>query len=313
MAEKTTKTLTKILIALFLLALLGLFAVLYLWPTLIGTLTRTSLAEYGQLRVTDEVTCYFVREETVRKAEGTGTIQYYFEEGELVRKGTKVADITPDGGSYRTDDTVVLSTYTDGLEEVFSPANLRSLRHADVEALDAAMADTRRETAAPGEPLYKTVKNGTWYAAFWVGQESIVKYAKGGTVTLQLPNGDVRCRTVDIIDDDGSWLILLSSDRYYEGLPALRKLDITVVTLDQEGLLIANSSLTSRDGTPGVMVRDIGGDFVFRPVSVLATDGQVSVVENAYFYRTAEDGTREKVETVKAFDEIRNDPERKGP
>ena len=111
-----------------------------------------------------------------------------------------------------------------------------------------------------------TVENGRWYGAFWVEQDDTVKYTKGTSVTLQLPKGDVKCRTLDIIDDQGQWLILLESDRYYEDLPKLRKENVTVVTSDYEGLLLANESIATEDGQPGVFVKDLGGDFVFRPV-----------------------------------------------
>lgn len=300
----------RILLILFLVTLLGLFAVLYGLPVLTGALARTSLVEYGTLRVTDEVTCYFIRSEKVVTASGSGTIQYYFEEGELVRKGSKVAEVLPDGGDYFTDDNYIISYYIDGQEEFFTPENIQTLRKERIQELEIVMADTRRETAVMGEALFKTVENGRWYGAFWVEQDDTVKYTKGTSVTLQLPKGDVKCRTLDIIDDQGQWLILLESDRYYEDLPKLRKENVTVVTSDYEGLLLANESIATEDGQPGVFVKDLGGDFVFRPVSVIASDGRFSLVEHAFFYRKI-DGERKKIATVEAYDEILNDPERK--
>jgi putative membrane fusion protein len=300
----------RILLILFLVTLLGLFAVLYGLPILTGALARTSLVEYGTLRVTDDVTCYFIRNEQVVTANGAGAIQYYYEEGELVRKGSKVAEVIPDGGAYFTDDNYIISYYIDGQEDLFTPETIQTLRKDRIQELEIEMANTKRETAEMGEALFKTVENGRWYVAFWVEQDDTVKYTKGTSVTLQLPNGDVKCRTLDIIDDKGQWLILLESDRYYADLPKLRKENVTVVTSDYEGLLLANGSIATQDGQPGVFVKDIGGSFVFRPVSVIASDGRFSLVEHTFYYQTV-DGERKKIATVEAYDEILNDPERK--
>ena len=135
----------RILLLLFLVTLLGLFAVLYGLPVLTGALARTSLVEYGTLRVTDDVTCYFIRSETVVTASGPGTIQYYFEEGELVRKGSKVTEVIPDGGSYFTDDNYIISYYIDGHEERFTPETIQTLRKEQIQELEIEMTNTKRE------------------------------------------------------------------------------------------------------------------------------------------------------------------------
>ncbi len=44
---------------------------------------------------------------------------------------------------------------------------------------------------------------------------------------------------------------------------------------------------------------------MFKPIKVLITDGEVSLVENSFFY----DGQGQRVDTVKIYDEILKKPE----
>lgn len=84
----------KKLVFLFCLSLIILFIIIYVFPNVTGALTQTEIIEYGNLQVTDQVTAYFVRSEKVHFADKPGTIQYYVQEGEQVRKGVKILDIS---------------------------------------------------------------------------------------------------------------------------------------------------------------------------------------------------------------------------
>ena len=108
-----------ILIYLFIASVLVLAGIIYLLPTVADALTKTWVIEYGSIQVTDQVTCCFVRDETLVKAEGAGSIQYYFDEGTKVRKGTKILDITPGGGGYTALENSTVSYFSDGLEASF--------------------------------------------------------------------------------------------------------------------------------------------------------------------------------------------------
>lgn len=290
--------------------MLILAGIIYIYPLVTGAMMQTALVEYGNLRVTEKATCYFIRRETVVSAASSGSIQYYIEEGELVRKGTKIVNILPVSENYTADENSVISYYTDGLEEVFTPENMTRLKKDKIEALEIEVKNTRRETAIAGEPLYKTTDNSIWYAALWAEPENVIKYEKGKTVYLNLPLGQVKGTTYEIIDSGESWLVLLKFNRYYEDMPRLRKIDAEIITSDYEGLIIANKSITTMDGKPGVYVKDINGEFVFTPVSVITSDGEYSLVESTYFYEKEGDKSV-KVKTVSAYDEILNHPERK--
>ena len=51
--------------------------------------------EYGELKVTENVTCYIVKDETLYFANAEGQIDYLYDEGTLVRGGSEVLTISP--------------------------------------------------------------------------------------------------------------------------------------------------------------------------------------------------------------------------
>ena len=111
----------RVLVYLFIIALLTLSAIIYILPALTGVLTKTSVVEYGNLQVVDNVTCYFVRDEKVYSADSSGTIQYYYEEGALVRKGSKILELFPDNVSYIASGNSLISFHIDGLKILLHP------------------------------------------------------------------------------------------------------------------------------------------------------------------------------------------------
>ena len=309
MKKKTKGRIKRILIYLFILAVLVLFSIIYLLPMVTDAFTRTTIVKYGNIQIVDNVTCYFVRDEIVYTAADSGTIQYYYEEGELVRKGSKIIDILPSGISYVANENRLVSYYVDGCEEVFTPETMASLNRKQIEELQITVNNIKRESAIAGEPLYKAVDNTVWYVVFWVESNELLKYTKGDTIYLNLPLGQVKGRTFDIIDDNGSWLVIAEFKCYYQDLCKLRKIDAEIITADYEGLLVPNRSITAKDGKPGVYVKDISGEFIFTPVSVITSDGEYSLVESSYYYE--QDGDKNvRVKTVDVYDEILTNPER---
>lgn len=392
----------KRVLALFFATLVILFIIIYVFPNVTGALKKTEIIEYGSLQVTDQVTAYIVRSETVYFSNKPGSLHYYVQEGEQVRKGSKILDIASGGQNdeespyeriterisrfnggesifsddikkiktqiarlenerdaavkageteqavrleqqiqrlnqkkdyiQANDDTAkdeiirqnksingsgvvpenyisqmngVVSFYIDGYESEFTPENMALLSREKVHGLNIEVQNLARETTLSKEPLYKIVDNKKWYAVFWVAPENIVKYEKGKRATINLPLGQVDGTIYDILDDNGQWLVILEFNRYYEEFAQIRIVDAEVITSDYNGLIIKNESITTKDSQPGVYVKDKSGEYVFKPVKIITSDGECSLVEVSYFY--TDDGAT-KVETVNIYDEILKKP-----
>ncbi len=289
-------------------ALVLLYLVIYAYPKVTGALTPTMIVSYDELKVWDQVTCWFVRSETVVSAEKGGAVNYYIPEGTMTRKGTKVLDVNPASGgaikAYPCAENGVVSYYIDGYEGYFTPEIMSKLTEEDVKQRDKNPENTMRQSALAGEPLYKLVDNSVWYAVYWVDQSGIAKYKKDSSVTLELPMGSVQGTISDIVNNGDKWLIILKFNKYYEDMPKVRSVEATVITEDYKGLLIPNESMITVDGVLGVYVKTISGEYKFLPVNVITTDGENSLVSDTYFYRKLEDGKTKKEDTIGIYDEI---------
>lgn len=390
-------------IYLFFMILFLLFIIIYAFPNVTGALKKTVTLEYGGIQVTDDVTCYFVRDESVYLANRSGAINYYINEGEQIRKGVKVLDIKsgavdseeqnnipqimdriekfnggeslfsedikkinqeikrleesltvanksgktadiqklelaikklkakkryisaaddsarqeiveenlPLGGygitpkEYVSQSKGIVSYYIDGYESEFTPENMSLLTKKKVESLKFDIQNVKRNTTTEGEPVYKIIDNNEWYTIFWVKPEDIVKYQKGKTAYLNLPLGQVKGTIKDIVDDQGEWMVIMSFNRYYKEFAQIRKADAQVVTADYKGLTIPNESITTKNKQPGVYVKDVNNEYVFKPVQIITSDGEYSLVEVSCFYT---DGGTKRVETVNVYDEILKRP-----
>lgn len=299
----------KIATYIFLALVLVLAVVIYVLPSVTDFLVETSVIEYGRLQRTTETDAWFIREERAIQAPAAGTAQYYFEEGERVRKGSKLLEVFPGGYSYKAEGSGLVSYWMDGLEDVLTPETMLTISRETVEGWTGSPVQIYNEDVTAGQSVMKVVDSDSWRLLYWVDDTQMTSYNKGDTVTVSLPLGEVTARVESVTDDgSGNWRIILSSNRYYEEMQKLRKVPITVITSDRSGLVIKNSAITTLDGTVGVYVKQVGGDFKFVPVKVRSTDGTVSIVAEDSYEITQADGTTKKVTTVSAFDEILNKP-----
>ncbi len=294
-------------LTVFLVVCVGLYAFIYVIPGISGALTRTAVISYGNLQVTDTTTCFVVRDEVVVQAKQSGSISYYIDESSKTRKGTKILDIYPAGGTasgYICSTTGIVSYYVDGYESYFTPENMQALEPAELLELEVAPEDTKRTQVSTGEPVYKLILQDVWYAVLLVPEENINKYTLDSKVTVKFPDGEVQGSTAQLIQKTEGWLAVIKIDRYYESFARVRKTEATVVTKDYQGLIVPNTAIAEEQGLTGVYVKELGGDFTFTRIQVITTDGKDSLVESSCFYETDSQGVQTKVNTVEIYDEI---------
>ncbi len=101
--KKKKRNFKKLIIPIYLLIVIILIVIIYVYPTLTGALSKTMTVDYGNLQITDNLTCYIVKDETVYFANASGDVEYYCEEGDMVRKGTTVISIADASGGDSND------------------------------------------------------------------------------------------------------------------------------------------------------------------------------------------------------------------
>lgn len=328
MAKPKKKT-----ILLFIFLVVILYLIVEVIPPLTGALASTEVLEYGRLKVSDECECWIIRDETVYKAAQTGTVKIYTGEGTLVKKGVKLMDFTPsEGGGKkkkeegdsrfremkdRLGDSMVtdndqtsqrkglFSMYMDGYESYLSPDNMNKLSESELKQVTKTPESLERTGVIKGDPVYKIADNSRWYLICWVEEGKIARYEKNKQVKIKLPKGTIEAKVYSTNKEGNKWQLILSTNRYYKDFLKERKLNAEIITTDMEGLLVTNDCLAMKDKKVGCYVRNTAGDYTFKEVQTLATDGEKTLVTETEFF----DKKGNPVNTVKAYDEVKRDPE----
>src|SRR5665648_1212753 len=210
----------KLALILFILACILLYTIIYVIPGVTGALKKTEIVNCGGVTVIDDITCYVVRNEKVYLADTNGEINYYYEEGEHVRKGTKILDIQKKNvgepkneyqeilgklgsaiGKQENDVTSfngIVSYYIDGYEDYFIFEKMKKLKYDEVSKLNIETINLTRKETFVKEPIYKICDNSSWYVIGWVEDGNVSKYVIGENVKIKLPKGEIAGVVEDI-------------------------------------------------------------------------------------------------------------------
>lgn len=313
--------------AIYLGLILLCVLIVYIVPSVRGMLVRTYIAEQGEIRLTDEVTAYVVRDEEVYTAKKAGKVNRLAEEGKLVKAGTGVVEIS--GAGLESSKTTYMETLEhlgkkikpteagvskiagyvcysiDGAESRLRKSNIMKLRKETIEELGAySSVKTANGKCAAGDPVFKVVRNGKIYVVFYLDAKSADKYYEGQSVMIRLGGRDYDAKVKAISKTKSRCKILLSCGYTYDGFLTDRKIETTVTTASAKGLMLEDRSIIEKDGKKGVLVKNKVGKYIFKEICVKADDGEKCVVYQDVFM----DEGSNFVETLSIYDEIVTSP-----
>ena len=153
-------------VILFIVAAV-LYAIIYILPQVTGVLRSSYTAEYGELKTFDKVEGYFVRSEYVYFSDVTGEANRYIDENKLVRKGTRIMEVTAGSDSDAEDA---------GEEQTGEDSDTKAL-------------DTSQKGAAAYSEIRKNVKGKHHINTndFVTLQEGILTYHADGNESIITP------------------------------------------------------------------------------------------------------------------------------
>lgn len=295
------KSKTKIYIIGFILLFVILYVYIYVVPRVSDIFTETYTAEYGNLESSISAECLLVRDETLYKAVSQGTVERVISQGKLMRKGSKI--VTLSGTPCYTSERGIVSYFCDGMEDILTPDSLEDITVSALEktyAEDFEVKECKTEAAA-GEPIFKIVDNRTWYLCAWLAEDEAEGFVAGNTVTVDFNDGVcLKMKLVSITAEGSTSKLVMSCDRYYEFFDKYRTKECKLIRSDRSGILLETRSITEVDGQKGVYVKDKFGSYNFTPISILAQNDEITVVQQNYYYNA--DG--QTVATVKNYEEI---------
>ena len=331
-------------VILFIVAAV-LYGIIYILPRVTGVLRSSYTAEYGELKTFDKTDGYIVRNEYVYFSTVTGAANRYIKENKLVRKGTRIMEVSAAGkektesevqaldtsqkgtatySSIRddvkgdrhidTDDFVtehegILSYHADGNESLLTPDNMNSKNKAFFQKLkNANDLELKNEIVAETDPVFKICDRAAWYIICYIPREHAKRYAEGTRLDVRVNDEKTITGTVyKITDERREKKLIIKTSYYYKYFATLRKIDVEVITSDVMGLLISNTSIVEKGGKKGVFVRQKTGKYKFVPINVIATDGTQSAISPSQF----RDSDGNTVTTVRSYDDILRRPDRK--
>lgn len=328
----STKTKKRIII--YVAVVIVLYLLIYTVPSVSSLFKGTYSAKYGQLRVEDEATGYIVRNEIVYVSTSGGSVNRFAKEGDLVRKGTTIMEVTGsseeepshaladivselDEHKVSTSDFVakdggIVSFYVDGYEEELNSDNVAATSFDTFNKIKKNdVTELSKRKIKGGEPAFKIIDKDRWYLVAYVDLKDKDRYLEGSTISVEFRELgkkneplSVDMQVKKVKKQSGKLKVVLECSRYFEEYASIRVAKVNLVTSDVTGIIIDNDSITEKKDKKGVYVRDKKGNDVFVPVRVIATDGKESAIAESYFF----DSDGERVETVSPYDDILKNP-----
>ena len=309
MEKKRTTKGTKRTIFLFLLILAVLYVVVYVVPQVSDIFVETYSAEYGTLQIKEETDCLFVRTEKTYTAPFGGAVNRVISRGKLMRTSARIVDVGQT--ACYSDMRGIVSYYYDGLESLYTPENMDSLKSSVLKQISESeenkVQKAAESEAAAGDVIFKIVDNQQWYLVCWISPQTAERCTEGSTVTMDFEDGTgseestcIEMQVKEIKKQGDVSRVILSCNRYYRDFDRYRIRKCGLITANTSGILLETDSIVEKDGQKGVYVVDKLGNYNFTPVQILDQNGNVTVVEKNYFY----DAEGKTTETVSNYDEI---------
>lgn len=322
---------TKRILIVYLIALAVLYIVIFQVPRVTDAFKTTQVLENGTLEVSCEAKGYIVKDEAVCTAEVTGEMSYLLNDGTVVKKGTKIAEIEPANEEDQANSKIkgkyedylsrlknydllkegcdapisgVFSTSIDGYEKYFRIENLDKIKREKTGSLVLSQMDINRTDVNKGEPIFKISSDDNWYIVCWVEKNDAKKYEEGEDVKITIDENTLDASVYSIGREGEFYKMVFYLNVYYEDFCSAREVDMTVVQSNTVGLIVDNECIISKDGVEGVYVVTKDGDAYFKPIKVKITDGKESVIYESVFVND----DYEQVETVSVYQEVLRDP-----
>ncbi len=192
----------------------------------------------------------------------------------LSQIGAGAAVIAPNGG--------VFTTRVDGLEEKLAydfaldvtPSYLKNL----------ANEESKKQEAQNGQPLCKIVNNYVWRYVMEMKEEDVADITKGQSVQLEffdLSEAAIKGTISRISEiEDGKAAVVVSTNKYVEGIYSSSKINADVITTSVEGIKLPVRCLHVKDSVTGVYVirLDVAR---FVPVNVRYKNDEWTIVSAA--------------------------------
>ena len=284
--------LQKGLIFLFLIAFFGWLGNSFVNNMLVPQLIDLENPRYGIIQDRLECKGTLIYSEKVITAPQSGKIKFLIDQGERVRLGTQVAQITAatietSSGekvfSVRAPMTGLVTYRLDGLEQVLTPSSFNELELTKVEKLKGTAKEfAQGEEVEKGQIIGKIINNlESVYIYTQIDKGAIdPQYLKiSKFLQLQMDsNADLYFwKVIEVRPSKEADLVILENRRFREPFLNNREVDFGIVKTRFEGYIIPEKALVKKGKEPGVYIKH-KETLRWKPVEVIGSiDGNLAI------------------------------------
>ncbi len=254
-----------------------------------ASLAPVSLVEagYGHIERSVEAEAVLIRREEVVAAPFTGWTSYGVEEGEEVRAGAPVVELSNPRARAVTRLAApvpgIVSYTVDGLEAVLVPEALKGLRGATLADLKERPAGSSKGQVRGGEPVFKVIDPSQVYFAIPVTGAEAEELPPRSAVRLRIATAGERewdglVERIGKSEADGRRLVVLSVPAAANEVALRRRVRATLVLEEAAGATVPVQVLLHRDEGWGLYLLR-GNQARWHPVVVRISDGRTAALE----------------------------------
>ncbi len=198
----------------------------------------------------------------------------------------------------------IISFNLDGYEQILNRESVRMLDMAKVHGENIDSKSIKAKQTDTEGPLLKIVDNSVWYVYVYTDLRNIDRFKEGARVKIVFEEEDVDARVIETNSEIGNCFVILRINEQASALFGARMTRMHIINKNIVGLIVPANSLVYQEDEIGVLIKDLNGKAVFKPVGVKGENSEWAVVSDGVFYRKDEEGNEESVDTVKVYDEI---------
>lgn len=202
---------------------------------------------------------------------------------------TVSADVYADMAGVYTENV-------DGLEGVLTPENVMTYTVEQFNEIEKPQPAKARTSAEIGDKICKVIDNHTWYIMMKVNKEKLGTAKVGSKVSMAFESVSDTAFEAQIKyispETDGECIVVLSCDRYIDGILTMRNTDVRLILKSYTGYKIPIYALRVQGSDKGVMVYEQNQE-KFKKCEVIYTDE-----EEGFVIITSSDSTDDQIQPM---------------
>ena len=263
--------------------------------------------EYDQVYILKEkITLYNNKSDEVSQSD---TLVSQSLEKLKTRKENITLEIDSNFANHYTKTGGIISYKIDGYEETYIPRDFENYVYEKLKVDNIKDEGLKEKVKAESnDPIYKTIDNFEWYMGIKIEDlKEIEGYEIGDLIEIEIKEDkqELQGKIIAInISKDKAVLVIRFNNKLHEYYD-MRFPETYIIKNKVEGFKIPSKAVDEKDSIKGVYIKDKGGIVRFRPINIIAEEGDYIYVDTGNNRSQIElPGKEELITTIATYDEI---------